>query len=361
MRVFVVGYPGDVGGANTECWHTVKLWRGAGIDVDMIPTWGPGDPKYRAKLDALGCTTHNVPEIPGGIGSVPGLAGSPVVGFCNQHFLGDVYRVLKQIGCRTIWANCMTFWFPAEKETWQKYGMPDHLIFQSQYQRERLEATMFDAPKKTCCGETPAIAPLYDPKSSHIIRGAFDLDEWTFDPNSRTETDPFVLGKLARADLDKWSSNLWPIYGRVQHPNRKALVMGVGPEVEKKLGPTPAWAEWKRPNSMPAREYYRSIHCLLTVNGGAAENWPRIGLEAMAAGVPIVAQRQWGWLEQIKHGETGYLGGCDEELAHWAGVLAWNERHRQEMAHAAREHVAKLTEPSTLWESWRRVFEGMPA
>ena len=51
------------------------------------------------------------------------------------------------------------------------------------------------------------------------------------------------------------------------------------------------------------------------VNGGARENWPRAGLEAMAAGVPIVAQNDWGWREMIEHGVTGFLGGDDCELA----------------------------------------------
>ena len=27
MRVFLIGYPGEMGGANTEAWHTIKLWR----------------------------------------------------------------------------------------------------------------------------------------------------------------------------------------------------------------------------------------------------------------------------------------------------------------------------------------------
>ena len=28
----------------------------------------------------------------------------------------------------------------------------------------------------------------------------------------------------------------------------------------------------------------------------------------MAAGVPIVAQNDWGWREMIEHGVTGFLG-----------------------------------------------------
>ena len=40
MRVFLVGYPGELGGANTEAWHTIKLWRRFDVDVHLIPTWG---------------------------------------------------------------------------------------------------------------------------------------------------------------------------------------------------------------------------------------------------------------------------------------------------------------------------------
>ncbi len=27
MHIFFLGYPGSMGGANTECWHTAKVWR----------------------------------------------------------------------------------------------------------------------------------------------------------------------------------------------------------------------------------------------------------------------------------------------------------------------------------------------
>jgi len=62
MRIFQLGYPGNMGGANTECWHTVKLWRQAGWDVTLIPTWGQ-DPAMRDKLDAIGVETVEVERV----------------------------------------------------------------------------------------------------------------------------------------------------------------------------------------------------------------------------------------------------------------------------------------------------------
>ncbi len=76
MRDSQAGYPGEMGGANTEAWHTVKLWRRAGLDVHLIPTWGFDD-RWRARLDALGRVTHPTP--PGDLERVPGLAGPRTV------------------------------------------------------------------------------------------------------------------------------------------------------------------------------------------------------------------------------------------------------------------------------------------
>jgi hypothetical protein len=38
MRVFVCGYPSSLGGADTELWHVLKLWKAHGIDATLIPT-----------------------------------------------------------------------------------------------------------------------------------------------------------------------------------------------------------------------------------------------------------------------------------------------------------------------------------
>ncbi|NQU26446.1 MAG: class I SAM-dependent methyltransferase [Candidatus Nealsonbacteria bacterium] len=101
--------PGSVGGAQTECWATVKLWRQAGWDVHLVPTWGRDD-TFENRLDEIGCTTHHVG--PADLESVPGLAGSVAVGFCNHHFFdhdgtmhavyhASPHQVLRLSGSRT--------------------------------------------------------------------------------------------------------------------------------------------------------------------------------------------------------------------------------------------------------------------
>lgn len=86
----------------------------------------------------------------------------------------------------------------------------------------------------------------------------------------------------------------------------------------QKCGAPPDWAEPLSVNAEPSRKFLESRYCMFPINGGARENWPRSGLEAMASGVPVVAQNDWGWQEMIEHGVTGFLGNDDCELAHYA-------------------------------------------
>jgi hypothetical protein len=342
MQIFLMGYPGDLGGACTEAWHTVKLWRQFGADVHLIPTWGT-EPKWHSRVEALGCTTHHAkPET---LADVPGLAGSVVVSFCNAAFLASAKR-LRELGCKLVWVNCMTWLFNAEREFYRACGPFDAFVFQSEFQRSMLE---------------PELASLgYRAELGHLIHGAFDIDEWEFMPRPHAAGEPFVVGRAARPDLDKWSSNTWPIYQRIQYRHKRALMLGMDERTHKKLGTPPAWADCLHPMALPARDLFRQLHCTLPVNGGARENWPRVGLEAMAAGVPIVTQNDWGWREMIEHGVTGFLGSGDEELSHFVAMLAYDEDLRMRIVSTARQRlIDELANPEVLWAGWKRLFQSL--
>jgi glycosyltransferase involved in cell wall biosynthesis len=62
----------------------------------------------------------------------------------------------------------------------------------------------------------------------------------------------------------------------------------------------------------------------------------------------------------IDHGVTGFLGDCDEELAHHAATLAYDEDLRQTMIAAAREKlVSELANPEVLAAAWVTLFESV--
>jgi glycosyltransferase involved in cell wall biosynthesis len=349
MHIFQLGYPGNLGGANTECWHTVKLWRKAGWDVTMIPTWGP-DESMQPKLEAIGVNTVVVDRVPPygcqglrpKLEDVPDLAGGIVVGMCNSHVCG-CWEELRSLGCKIIWINCMTYIEEHEHQAFVNYGPADAYLFQSEFQRSQLE------PRLRKYG--------YETEQGFTIHGAFDLDEWEFKPKPHPPKGAFTVGRLSRPYPGKWSKNHWQILGGIPYAERRALCMAWDDQLDQHCGRPPSWAECLPKQSISAQQFMAHCHCLLHVNGTDRENWPRVGLEAMAAGVPVIAQNKWGWREMIKHGHSGFLCDDEAEMCYYAALLAHDEPLRIEMAEQAYARLGILSSSATLISQWRKMLE----
>ena len=338
-RIYVVGAPGAVGGADTELWHTLRLWRSRDLPVTVVPTWKLNT-AWRARCEAIGCQVSE-PQRPGALLDVPGIRSGVVVSFCNGHFLDHAGR-FREAGCRVVWVNCMTWLFPAERKHYDHFGLFDHYVFQSRHQERALTAKLAGYG--------------YRPGQGTVIRGAFCLDEFPFRPRPHAAREPLRIGRISRPDADKYSSNTWPIYARIPHPIR-ARLMAWSPQIEEKLGPPPPWAECLPVNAEPAAEFFAKLHAMVQVNGGAGENWPRSGLEAMATGVPVVVQNLWGWREMIRHGRTGFLCDDDDQIAYYTARLAYDEDLRLAVAANARRALEEEhADSDRLWSQWCGVF-----
>ena len=341
MRVFYIGAPGPCGGANSEMAHTLPVWRRAGIEVGVIPTWGIGD-DTRASLEAIGCEVHDIKSAEK-IADVPGLAGGIVHSMCNSHFL-TIFPKLKELGCKTVWSNAMTFMFDNERGAFQHYGPPDAMHFQSEFQQIEL---------------TRDLRKLGMEPNGVLIRGAFDFDAIPFNPRPHGKNGEFWIGRLSRPDDDKWSSNLFNILGAVPYDQRRALCMGWSIGISRKCGQPPQWAECLNPQQIPVKDFIGRCHAMIGLNGGARENAPRVGLEAMAAGVPVVAQNLWGWPETLGNGEGGILTNSDKEMEFYLAKLAYEEDFRQDVIRRARAHVEKLADPVVIGQQWKDLFTSL--
>ncbi len=340
-HVFVCGYPGHLGGANTELWHTVELWRRYGLEVTLIPTW-KADPSWQDRLETIGC--HTVESRSDELGRVPRLPGSIVVSMCNTLML-DAAEAFRRLRCRIVWVGCMNWLFPQERMHYRQFGTFERYVFQSRYQRDQL------VPQLRKFG--------YDATQGRIIRGALTLDEFPFRPLAHRPGNVLTIGRISRAAADKFSPQTWEVYGRVPHPVR-ARVLGFSPEIRRRLGPTPRWAECLSAGAEKPREFLATLHAMVHAGGRATENWPRVGLEAMAAGVPVVADNRGGWREMIRHGQTGYLCDTPDQFAYHTARLAYDEDHRLETAHRARRELARrLAHPETLWAAWQALFDAL--
>jgi glycosyltransferase involved in cell wall biosynthesis len=337
--VFVVGYPSSLGGADTELWHVLKLWRSHGLNVTLIPTWHAA-PEWRARCDAIGVRTCEI-EGPDDLSKVAGLPGSTVVSFCNGEFLAHA-ATLHELGCRLAWAGCMTWLFPAEEDYYAQFGPFEAYIFQSLFQRE--------------CLFGPLAEHGVTAQRCHLIRGALDADEFPFRPRLHAAGEEFVVGRISRPDPSKFHADLWRLFECIPYRPLKVRVLGWSAQVEAKLGAPPPWAEVLAPGDESVEQFLRSIHCLVQVNGGSRENWPRVGLEALASGTPLIVENAWGWREMVRHTVDGLTAAGIDEIPTLIGKLANDPPYRSTLARAGRKRLAELANPEDLWERWRALF-----
>jgi len=65
--------------------------------------------------------THPELATPETLDQMPGLDGGTVVSSCNSAFLANAKR-LRELGCRLVWGNCMSWLFDAERKFYRECG-----------------------------------------------------------------------------------------------------------------------------------------------------------------------------------------------------------------------------------------------
>jgi glycosyltransferase involved in cell wall biosynthesis len=306
-----------------------------GIEVTAIPTWR-ADPAWRSRLDAIGVETRLLRPR-----EVQFPAGSIVLGMCNPQFITLAPR-LKRQGCRLVYLPCMTFVQHAELSFLCDGGQIDAWVFQSEFQCGRWQSTL---------------EQFGQAERARLIRGAFDVSEFPFRRRPAPKPgEPFVVGRLSRPDPAKYPADLWQILEAV--PNVHARVMGWSAAVERHVGrPPPSLSvEILRTNAEPARTFLDSLDVLLQVGGTAEENWPRVGLEAMATGVPIIAEDRGGWPEMIRSGQDGILVSSTASAIEALKYLHACQDRRFSLALNAGASCFILCHPDPISVAWGNLF-----
>lgn len=98
-----------------------------------------------------------------------------------------------------------------------------------------------------------------------------------------------------------------------------------------------------------------SVFCLLS----ESEGLPNVVLEAMAAGVPVVATNTGGTAEVVVDGETGYLTevGCPEEAAERVDRLLRSPELTRKMSMVARTRVESLFSIERMMSTLEGIYE----
>jgi len=85
---------------------------------------------------------------------------------------------------------------------------------------------------------------------------------------------------------------------------------------------------------------------------------PNASLEAMAAGLPVVANDDGGTAEQVVHGETGYISGHDDPagMAAWVEKLLTNDALALRLGEAGRDRARVTFSMDEMVERYRSVL-----
>jgi hypothetical protein len=335
-RVFVHGFPGLYGGAATELHHQISVWHEIGLEVNLIPSSvGFEQEALFPEMKDRGVKIHpcNCWDILG--------HEDPILGFCSADFLSNLGEIRKRTK-RTIFLNCMTWLFEAEK---QRMASGEIAMFLYQNEDVRLKHMP----------ELKALNP--DPEVRFMtFKPYFDATKFPFIP--LRESEFFGCGRISRQDTDKYSKNTLHIYEYFVSPKfKKAMFLGFDHRAEAKIGKPYDWIRTARDQrELSQQEFYR--HCEIVLQPtDTTENWPRIGFEAMASGSVLIVDNRGGWQRMVEHGKTGWLCNHERDFIYYASKMAYEPELRAEMAEAAQQRGLLLGGLEESKASWLQVME----
>ncbi|MFN0007907.1 MAG: glycosyltransferase family 4 protein [Planctomycetota bacterium] len=243
--------------------------------------------------------------------------------------------------------------------------------------RERFERTLARRYVRWAKGRAAAfrvvnsgeMAPLLEswgvPREKILVLPSLYIDLEVFKPDAPGassngfDQDVVFVGRMVEnKGLDRIVDALAAL--RAKGEPRTALFVGKGPMLEptrarakKNLGDAARFIEWVESPSDLARIYRRSR---LAVCASSCEGGPRVTVEAMACGTPVVSTKVGVMGELLANGRCGRLADFTAPgLARAIGEVLADEKARRQMGEAARAIAARYEYAKTI----RNYAEGL--
>lgn len=339
-KLFIYGHPGLYGGASSELYHQMHIWDKLGLELHIIPSMinYENEPLYQ-KMLSLGVIYHDTNDF----SAIK--ENDAIINFCSREFLERLPEINKHTS-KTIFVNCMTWIFRKGAVDYEKNEEWNHIegnIAFSLYQRPQILENHKDfLVSKGSKAQFLNFKPYYKPAEPPIFEREFA---------------EFRLGRISRQDADKFTKNLWHIWEYIVSPKmKKGYVLGWDERSQRKCGQPLPWVNtYQDQKQLPVNEFWKEIN-LIVQPTETNENWPRIGFEAMYAGVPLIVDDRAGWQYMIDHSKTGFLCKDEREFIYWGSRMAFEKSFREDVAMAAYEKALTLSSEKESGESWMEVL-----
>jgi hypothetical protein len=331
--IYIFGWPSFLGGADTKLAHLLTLLH-RDYRITVIPNSASRlrEKTWTRFMDKLGVRYGMLRELPK---KMEGFALS----LCNPRFFaGGLALAAKRRGLKTIWSSEMAWHHDGEVEA-IKAGLVDKVLYVSEVQKRRLYQEYGNIPSVT---------------TGNYIDPSF----FPFRPR-RHRT--FAIGRLSRADPEKYPEDFPVFYEALGLPDTRFRVMAWNESVARKY----RWHHFDdRWDLLPALNesqlmfLYSLDLFVFPLGHNCIEAWGRSTVEAMLTGcIPLVpAGHHFEHL--MISGESGFV--CHEFLEYqgWAHKLYFDFPWRSKVAAQCRaQAVRELCDPDQHRRIWREVFQ----
>jgi glycosyltransferase involved in cell wall biosynthesis len=219
-----------------------------------------------------------------------------------------------------------------------RYNLPNHLRLFDAIARIRA-ATGIDPELVFVSGTLRASVGLPGRVEPSLIR----LDRFLALPVERAHTGVLRLGRVSRDVIEKHDPRDLPVYRTLVARGVQVRLLGATC-LRHALAQT-AGIEMLAAGAEPVEAFLGTLDIFFYRTGSFVEPYGRVVLEAMAAGLPVVAAANGGYAEQITHGVDGLLVRDQQEVLRALQLLVTSQETRWRLGAAARARAIKLHGP----------------
>ena len=340
-KLYVFHWPSDYGGADTKLDHTLSILSKF-MDIVCIPN-DSRQLQQKNWIESLGSRGIKTMSREDFIALPDSLEGHAIA-FSNGSFVSrlNLCNLAKTKGLKVYWGNEMMWHFPGELEQ-IRVGNVDVVLYTSEFNRKVLEPGYLNA--------NPRIR-------GHIVGNYIDPDRFPY--KERHSNSNIIIGRLSRADTEKYSYDLPVFYESLGLRNAKYRIMAWNPKVAKMYNWHYFGDNWDllSPNEETTLNFLYSLDLFVYKLGHKfKESWGRSTVEAMLTGcIPIVPSGH-NFEEFIIQEKTGFMCDTYEDYRNVCIELQNNPQKRHKISKQASAYASSVICNKDKHEKiWRNVF-----